>query len=150
MDKEALKDFIECKTLAVVGVSATKKKYGNRALRELRARGFEVMPVHPTAPSVDGVRCFPSLAILPSRPDGVLVCVQPQKVEAVLREVAAAGISRVWLQQGAESAAADAVARKLGLRMVSGECILMYMQPVRGFHALHRGVLRLFHRLQTT
>lgn len=150
MSNEALKDFVSCKSIAVVGASATKRKYGNTALRELRSRGFHVAAVHPTAKAIDGDPCFPNLASLPSKPDGVFVCVRPEKVEAVLREVAAAGISRVWLQQGAESPAAQALGEQLGLRVVSGACILMYMQPVRGFHAFHRGIMRLFHRLQTT
>jgi predicted CoA-binding protein len=150
MNNQALKDFVTCKSVAVVGASATKKKYGNTALRELRTRGFDVLAVHPTAKSIDGISCFPSLAALPSKPDGVFVCVQPEKVKAVLREAAAAGIPRVWLQQGAESPAADDLARELGLHLVSGVCILMYMQPVRGIHALHRGVMRLFRRLHAT
>jgi len=150
MSNEALKDFVLCKSIAVIGASATKQKYGNSALRELRLRGFEVMAIHPTAQTIDGAGCFPSLMSLPRKPDGVFVCVQPDKVPAVLREVAAAGIARVWLQQGAESTAADVLGRDLGLSMVRSACILMYMQPVRGFHSLHRGVMRLFHRLQAT
>jgi hypothetical protein len=150
MSNEALRDFVLCKSIAVIGASATKQKYGNSALRELRLRGFDAMAIHPTAQTIDGAGCFPSLISLPRKPDGVFVCVQPDKVPAVLREVAAAGIARVWLQQGAESTAADTLARDLGISMVSSACILMYMQPVRGFHALHRGVMRLFHRLQTT
>lgn len=150
MNNKAIVDFVSCKSIAVVGASATKKKYGNTALRELRNRGFAVMAVHPAAQTIDGVSCAGSLASLPGKPDGVFVSVQPEKVPAVLREAAAAGITRAWLQQGAESVAADTLARELGLSMVSRACILMYMQPVRGFHAFHRVVMKIFGRLQTT
>lgn len=151
MSKEAIKDFVGCRSIAVVGASAAPRgKYGNVAVRELKARGLDVMLVHPTARTLEGMDCAPTLAALPRKPDGVFVCVQPGKVGAVLRDVAAAGIGRVWLQQGAESAEAEALAQELGLRVASGACILMYMQPVRGFHGFHRAVVRLFGRLQPT
>jgi len=86
-------------------------------------------------------------AELPRPADGVLICVKPDKVPEVLRQVAAAGIRRVWLQQGAESDAAAKLATELRLDLVQGECILMYAPPVRGFHRLHRGIWRLIGRL---
>ena len=140
-------DFSQCRRLAVVGVSRARRKYGNYAYHELKARGFDVMAVHPQLASVEGDPCFKSLAELPRPVDGVLVCVQPEKVLEILRQAAAAGIRRAWLQQGAESEAATKLAAKLGLDLVQGECILMYAPPVRGFHRLHRGLWRLLGRL---
>jgi len=109
-----------------------------------------VMAVHPELASVEGDPCFKSLAELPRPADGVLVCVQPEKVPEILRQAAAAGIRRVWLQQGAESDAAAKLAAELGLDLAQGECILMYAPPVRGFHRLHRGLWRLIGRLAFT
>jgi predicted CoA-binding protein len=76
-----------------------------------------------------------------------VICVQPDKVPEILRQAAAAGIRRVWLQQGAESPAATQLATELGLSLVQGECILMYAPRVRSFHRLHRGLWRLLGRL---
>ena len=143
-------EFVQGRRLAVVGVSRANRKYGNHAYRELKARGLDVMAVHPELASIEGDPCFKSLAELPRPADGVLVCVQPEKVPEVLRQAAAAGIRRVWLQAGAESDAAIKLAAELGLDLVQGECILMYAPPVRGFHRLHRGLRRLFGRLTAT
>jgi hypothetical protein len=139
--------FSQCRRLAVVGVSRARRKYGNFAYRELKARGLDVMAVHPELASVEGDACFKSLAELPRPVDGVLVCVRPEKVPEVLRQAAAAGIRRAWLQQGAESDAAAKLAAQLGIDLVQGECILMHASPVRGFHRLHRGLWRLLGRL---
>ena len=143
-------EFVQGRRLAVVGVSRAHRKYGNHAYRELKARGLDVMAVHPELASIEGDPCFKSLAELPRPADGVLVCVQPEKVPEVLRQAAAAGIRRVWLQAGAESDAAIKLAAELGLDLVQGECILRYAPPVRGFHRLHRGLRRLFGRLTAT
>jgi predicted CoA-binding protein len=143
-------EFVQGRRLAVVGVSRAHRKYGNHAYRELKARGLDVMAVHPELARIEGDPCFKSLAQLPRPADGVLVCVQPEKVPEILRQAAAAGIRRAWLQQGAESDAAIKLAAELGLDLVHGECILMYAPPVRGFHRLHRGLRRLLGRLTAT
>jgi uncharacterized protein len=130
-----------------VGVSRVRRKYGNYAYRELKARGLDVMAVHPELASIEGDTCYRSLAELPRPADGLLVCVQPDKVPEILRQAATVGIRRVWLQQGAESQAAAKQATELGLDLVQGECILMYAAPVRSFHRLHRGLWRLLGRL---
>jgi hypothetical protein len=144
---QPIADFLQCRRLAVVGVSRSSRKYGNYAYREMKARGADVMAVHPELTSVQGDPCFKSLATLPRPAEGVVICVRPEKVPEILRQAAAAGIRRAWLQQGAESDAAAKLAAELRLDLVQGECILMYASPVRGFHRLHRGIWRLIGRL---
>jgi hypothetical protein len=147
---QTIADFSQCRRLAVVGVSRARRKYGNYAYRELKARGLDVMAVHPELASVQGDPCAKSLAELPRPVDGVLVCVQPGKVPEILRQAAAAGIRRAWLQQGAESDAAVKLAAELGIELAQGACILMYASPVRGFHRMHRGLWRMLGKLLVT
>jgi hypothetical protein len=141
---QAIQDFINGKRIAVVGVSREAAKFGNMAFTELAARGYQVFAVHPEAKEIAGASCHPNLAALKGQVDGALVMVSPQKSAAVLREAAAAGIKNVWLQQGAESPEALAVARELGLNLVSKKCVLMYAPPVRSFHGWHRAFAKLF------
>jgi predicted CoA-binding protein len=144
----SIQNFIDGKRIALAGASRSgKNKFGNGALKELKERGYQVFLIHPEAQEIDGERCYPSLAALPAKVDGLLVCVPPGKAAPLLREAAAAGVRNVWLQQGAESQALLALGRELGLDVVSGKCILMYAPPVRSFHNLHRFVNRLIGQL---
>jgi len=143
----AIEEFITSKRIAVVGISRKQGKFGNRVLKELGNRGYEVYPVHPEAEVIEGVRCHASLTALRGAVDAVVVCIRPAAVDGVLREAAAIGLNRVWLQQGAESPSAVALGAELGMNLVAGKCILMYAPPVGGFHAFHRGMNRLFGRL---
>ena len=123
--------FSQCRRLAVVGVSRARRKYGNYAYRELKARGFDVMAVHPTLASVEGDPCSKSLAELPRPADGVWVCVRPDQAPEILRQAAAAGIRRAWLQQGAESEVAAKVAAELGIESERVyEMLKISQQPV--------------------
>jgi len=135
---QAIQDFTHCKRLAVVGVSRTDGKFGNSAYRELKQRGYELMPIHPEMESFDGDTCYANLAAAPDSVEGVLVVVSPAQVGDVLRQAAGANIRNVWLQQGAESPEALALGEELGLNIAHGGCILMYAEPVGSFHAFHK------------
>ena len=76
--------------------------------------------------------------------DGVVICLPPQKTVLVMRDAAAAGIQKIWLQQGAESAETARVARELGLEPVTGKCIMMYAGNVKSIHGVHKFFAKLF------
>lgn len=136
--KAAVDDFISQRSLAVVGVSRSGKKFGNVVYRHLRSKGYEVFPVNPNADTVEGDASYQNLRALPSPVGGVVIVVPPAETEKVVREAAGLGIRRVWIQQGAESAEAVRFCEENGIIEVHGECIMMF---AGGFpHSAHRWV----------
>lgn len=131
--------FLAEPAIAIAGVSRSNKKFGSFAFRELRSKGYRVYPIHPTATSIDGVTCYPHFADLPERVSAALIVVPSHIAVDVVREAAAAGVRRVWLQQGAESPQLLALCDELGLETVSGQCILMFANP-GGYHRVHRWI----------
>jgi uncharacterized protein len=138
--KAAVQSFVAQRTLAVVGVSRGGKKFGNTASRELRAKGYRILPVHPVANVIDGQRCYHSLRELPQPVGGVLVVVPPSETEKVVRDAGDAGISRIWMQQGSESEEAIRYCGENGMTVVHGECILMFAAPLGLPHRIHRWI----------
>ena len=144
----AIQGVVNSKTLALVGVSRSTKKFGYQAYQELTGRGYTVYPINPAAGGKIGdVTVYTGLNDLPARPDAVVIMTPPQATEAVVKECSEAGLNRVWVQPGAESAAALKWAADHNMDVVNGQCILMHAQPVRGFHSWHRAVVKLFGRL---
>jgi predicted CoA-binding protein len=141
--KSALEDFINQKTLAVVGVSRGGQKFGNMAYRELKAGGRRLYPIHPTADRLEGDRAYPDFNSLPVKVDGVVIVVPPTQTEKVVRLVAQSGINRVWMQQGSESEEAIRFCNENGISEVHGEWIMMYAGQA-GFHKFHRWIWKLF------
>jgi predicted CoA-binding protein len=135
------------KTMAVVGVSRGGRKFGNMIMKDLKGKGYRVFPVNPHAEMIDGERCYPSLKDLPERPGAVITVVPPAVTEAVVQEAKAAGIKRVWMQQGSESDEAIRFCNENGIEAVHGECILMFAEPVSSIHRFHRWVWKLFGKL---
>jgi len=112
---------------AVVGFSRDPFKYGYIVHRRLKTHGEEVVAVNPKAEEVDGEPCYPSLADVPESVEQVVVVLPPRTTDEVVREAARLGVTKVWMQPGAESAAAVDFCRSQGMNVVSGSCILRYM-----------------------
>jgi len=135
---EQIRDFFSQPKLAVIGVSTTGRKFSNTVYRELKRKGYEVFAVNPRASEIQGEPCWPNLQSLPSRPDGAIVIVPATETEKVVREIAEAGIKRVWIQQGAESKEAVDFCVSHDMSVVAGECVMMFAEPVGTLHRVHR------------
>jgi hypothetical protein len=111
--------------IAVVGASDSPGKWGGRAYRDLRAKGFQVRAVHPTAPTVADDPAFPTVADLPESPDVVVFVVPPPVTLSVLEECLRLGYTSVWVQPGAGD---DAVRKYLDeheFNAIVDACILV-------------------------
>lgn len=142
-----INEFVAQKKIALAGISHNKRKFGNIAFDELRKKGYEIYLVHPHAEEIEGNRCYPGLNEIPEAVDGVLICVPPDKSLQIVKDAAQAGIPRVWMQQGAASEEAIRFSQSNNLKLVHGECILMFAEPAGFMHRLHRGILNMFGKL---
>jgi len=147
VSKKAIEDFYSFRKLAIVGVSRSGKKFGNSATKELTKRGYIVYPVNPNADNVDGNKCYRNLNNLPEKVEGAVIIVQPHESGKVVREAKAAGINNIWLQQGSQSEDAINYCNNNGMNVVYGECILMFSEPVGGFHKFHRTINKVLREL---
>lgn len=124
--RKIIDSFIAQKTIAVVGVSRSGMGFGCLVLKHLAAKGYEVLPVHPSANEVEGFACYPSLAKLPKPADALVLIVPPAQSEIMVREALAQGIRRIWMQPGAESPEAVSFCEKNGIELVhGGDCVLV-------------------------
>jgi len=106
------------KSVAVIGASTDRSKFGNKAVRAYAQRGFTVWPVNPKEPAVEGTPAFASIADVPGRPNLVSVYLPPPVVLKVLPAIAAKGCDELWLNPGTESTEVLAEAERLGLNVV--------------------------------
>ena len=138
--KKLVEEFLSQKKIAVVGVSRKKTKFGNAIYKELKQKGYNVLPINPNMQTFEGDACYPNLMLLPEKVDAVVINVPPAQAEKVLREVKQAGINKVWLQQGSQSEAAVKFCEENGIDYVSNECILMFAQPSAFIHRAHKWI----------
>lgn len=145
--RTAVDDFLAQRTFAIAGASRTEKKFGNAVLTSMRAKGYRMIPIHPEASMLGGVPCVPSLRELREPVDGLIIVVPPPETEKLVREAFDAGITRIWMQTGAESTDAIAFCTEHGISVIHGECILMFAEPAEFFHRAHRFVRKVTGKL---
>jgi len=104
--------------VAVIGASADRAKFGNKAVRSFLDQGWDVHPVNPNAREVEGLACVASLRDVPRPVDRVLLYLPPDVGLGVLEDVAAVQPGEFWVNPGAESDALIARARELGLQPI--------------------------------
>jgi predicted CoA-binding protein len=123
---EKIKAFLSAGPFAVVGASTNREKYGNKVFRCYLQNGHDAYPVHPKATEVEGRPCFPSLGKLPETVRAISVITPPALTERIVEEAHAAAVEFIWMQPGAESAAAIARAEELGMTVIAGgPCLLV-------------------------
>jgi uncharacterized protein len=115
----------KARTIAVVGASANPARASNFVLTYLLSSSadYEVWPVTPNETEILGVRCYPSLAELPGKPDIVDVFRRADQLPQVAREAVEAGAGTFWMQLGLHSDEAAEIAGEAGLNVVSNRCV---------------------------
>ena len=101
------------KTVAILGASTERAKFGNKSVRAHLAAGWRVYPVNPKEAEVEGEKAYASLAEVPRPLDRVSVYLPPPVTLAMLPTIAAAGAAEVYFNPGSADAAVLAEARRL-------------------------------------
>ena len=108
----------QSKSVAIIGASADRSKFGNKAVRAFAQQGYEVYPVNPKEAEIEGLPAFKSIADVPVRPNLISVYLPPPVLLKVLPAIAAKGCDEFWLNPGTESDEVLAEAERLGLNII--------------------------------
>jgi predicted CoA-binding protein len=108
------------KTIAVLGASNNRSKYGNKCVRAYRAAGYEVYPIHRSEAEIEGLKTYPTLADAPKPLERISVYLPPPVTLDYLQEIAEAGAEQVWFNPGAADPAVLAEADRLGIASIPG------------------------------
>ncbi len=97
-------------SIAVLGASANRSKYGNKCVRAYLDAGYRVVPVNPREDRIEGQEVVRRLAEIEGPLDRISVYLPPSLTLELVPEIAAAGAGAVWLNPGSSD---DAVREAL-------------------------------------
>jgi uncharacterized protein len=112
------------RTVAVIGASSNRAKFGNKALRAFARQGYTVIPINPNEAEVEGYRTYPTVLDVPGAIDMATVYVPPRAGLAVMEDLAKKGVAEVWLNPGADGDEVMKRAQELGLNTIQACSIL--------------------------
>ena len=124
------------KTVAVVGASSKGNALPNVFIRRIREYGFagEIYPIHPTAPTIDGLTAYPSLAATPKPVDYAYIAVSGAQIPDMLKvaagrvryaQVVSSGFGEVDEGKDLQQRLLEA-ARAGGMRLLGPNCLGIY------------------------
>lgn len=129
LDDAGIRDLLAtARRIAVVGASANPSRPSHGVLRDLRRLGYDVVPVNPAEPEVDGLPCYATLvdAVAATGPvDIVDVFRRAPACPAHAREAVLVRARCLWLQLGIASREAGRIALDGGLDIVMDRCTII-------------------------
>ncbi|MEM4363662.1 MAG: CoA-binding protein [Candidatus Diapherotrites archaeon] len=90
-------------SIAVLGASSNRSKFGNKCVRAYLSLGWIVFPVNNKEEFIEGLKCYKSVLDLPFVPDRVSVYLPPSITLSLVNDLKLKGIKSVILNPGAES-----------------------------------------------
>jgi hypothetical protein len=104
------------RSVAILGASADRSKYGNKSVRAHARQGYEVFPVNLRDTLIEGLAAYPSLDDVPCDHLGrISVYLPPAVALRVLDEIAAKPHDELFFNPGSDSPEVIEKARGLGL-----------------------------------
>ena len=131
----ALSDYLDPRSIAIVGASDDPKRIGGRPLANMLTLGFEgaIYPVNPNHQRVQGLVAYPTLLDVPGKLDFVLIALAADGVADVMRQAArkhaktamifSSGFAEVGAVGLAMQREVAAIARDSGMRVIGPNCL---------------------------
>jgi len=122
-DAELKRILTTIKTVASVGVSGNEAKPSYGIFQYLVDHGYDMIPVNPGTPEIQGKKTYANLAAIPNKIDVVQVFRKPEDVPPVVEEAIQVGARYVWMQEGVINEEAAKRAEAAGLGVVMDRCM---------------------------
>jgi len=130
LNAEEIKSILKkYKTIAVVGLSKDPAKDSHRVAKYLKAKGYRIIPINPSADVILGEKCYKSLLDVPETVE-IVDIFRPAKdvppiVDQAIELKRRLGNPRViWMQLGIVNEEAAERARNANLTVVMDKCMM--------------------------
>lgn len=144
-------DFLDQKSIAIVGVSDQRETGCNMAYERFKQAGYRLFPVNPRLHEYDGSPCYPDVSSIPETPDAVFILANPGVTEQIVDECIERGVKHVWMHcmMGTKPGLAASMTsvsqkavekcREHGVQVIPGTCPNQFLNPDFG-HRVMRGL----------
>jgi predicted CoA-binding protein len=122
---EEIRNIYTFKNIAVVGMSRDPAKAAHFVPKYMIERGFNVIPVNPSAVEILGRRTYSRVSDIKSQVDILDVFRPSEDVYPIVEDsIRKRGIRVIWLQEGIHNSDAEKIARDNNIEFVFNRCIM--------------------------
>ena len=113
-------------TIALIGASNNRSKYGNKIYRDLRSKNYHVIPINPKEKFIEGDKAYSSIEEMETYPDIANFVVPPPVAMKIAQHIANLGIKHLWFQPGSESEELENWLKNTdGIKYLINSCIMI-------------------------
>ena len=122
---EEIRKIYNFKNIAVVGMSRDPAKAAHFVPKYMIERGFNVIPVNPSAVEILGRRTYSRVSDIKSQIDILDIFRPSEDVYPIVEDsIRKRGIKIIWLQEGIYNSDAEKIARDNNIEFVFNRCIM--------------------------
>ena len=122
---DEIRNIYNFKNIAVVGMSRDPAKAAHFVPKYMIERGFNVIPVNPSAVEILGRRTYSRVSDIKSQVDILDVFRPSEDVYPIVEDsIRKRGIRVIWLQEGIHNSDAEKIARDNNIEFVFNRCIM--------------------------
>jgi uncharacterized protein len=122
---EEIRNIYNFKNIAVVGMSRDPSKAAHFVPKYMIERGFNVIPVNPSAVEILGRRTYSRVSDIKSQVDILDVFRPSEDVCPIVEDsIRKRGIRVIWLQEGIHNSDAEKICRDNNIEFVFNRCIM--------------------------
>ena len=114
------------KTVVVLGASAKPERYSNKAVYNLKQKGYNVIPVHPGFKEIHNIKVVSSLSEIDRKVGTLSLYIGPKGVKPLIDEIVKLKPERVILNPGTEDPELESKLEKNNIRPVKA-CTLVLL-----------------------
>jgi len=120
-----IRKMYDFKNIAVVGMSRDPVKAAHFVPKYMIERGYNIIPVNPSANEILGKRTYSKVSDIKSQVDIIDVFRPSEDVYSVVEDsVKKPGVKVIWLQEGIHNAEAEKMALDNRINVVFNRCIM--------------------------
>jgi len=113
-------------TIALIGASNNRSKYGNKIYRDLRSKNYHVIPINPKEKFIEGDKAYSSIEEMETYPDIANFVVPPPVAMKIAQHITNLGIKHLWFQPGSESEELENWLKNTdGIKYLINSCIMI-------------------------
>ncbi len=121
---DSISRLLKPRSVAVIGASADPSKTAGRPVAYLKKLGFtgDIFPINPKVDEIDGLKCYPDVASLPSAPDVGIVLLGAERAHLAVRDLANSGCAAaIVLASGYTETGEEGALRQTQLMQAAGK-----------------------------
>tara|TARA_Y100000389_G_C17424354_1_gene498640 strand:+ start:38 stop:421 length:384 start_codon:yes stop_codon:yes gene_type:complete len=112
-------------SIALIGASNDKSKYGFKILFNLKNKGYEVLPINTREDEIQSIKVYKDVKEIPECPSIINFVVPPSIGLEITKDLVANGYDNFWYQPGAESKEISNFLKLQKKNYIDDKCIMV-------------------------